>query len=83
MSAESDALLVALRARAIKRNAVRDEMRANTKAGRMASDQSLNAWAAYERAEKALSYALIAWEASEGIDDGTAEIMKPREPASE
>ena len=83
MTTQSDALLAALRDRAVKRNAVRDEMRANTKQGKSAIHEDTAAWASFQRAETVLRDALIAWEASEGIDDGTAEIMKPREMAGE
>ena len=83
MTAQSDALLAALRDRAVKRNAVRDEMREQTKKGDAVLVEQMPSWVAFQRAETAVRDALIAWEASEGIDDGTAEIMKPREMAGE
>lgn len=70
MSTESDALLAAFRTAALAKRATRAEMKANRINGfnDIPMDQ-LDTWDALDRAGKAATQAMIAWEKSEGIHD--------------
>lgn len=63
------ALLNALRQRALARNAIRAEMRANTKSRLDVSMNQLDGWRALKMAESALNDALLAREISEGVSE--------------
>lgn len=69
MTIASEALLAALRARAVARNKVRDEQRRNSKTGTHPPNDRLASWKAYQLSEANLVEALIVWEIEEGVGD--------------
>lgn len=63
------ALLSAVRARAVERNKVRDEIRRHSEDGELRNNSEMPSWQTFQRAEVALNAAVTAWEESEGIVD--------------
>jgi hypothetical protein len=69
VTASAEALLAAMRKRAIARNAVRDEQRRNTREGSRPPNDKLASWKAYQLAEAQLVATMTAWEIEEGVGD--------------